>query len=239
VFVQSEQMRQDVAAQGIPLQKLTAIPMGVSAAMCAANDLSRTRRHLPLAAPCVIYLGALNQVRRLDFLIRAFALVRENIPTALLYIVGRGDHPADEALLREEAARLDLGSAVVFVGQLPQSEALQYAQEADVCVSPLYPTPILRVASPTKLVEYMALGKAVVANDHPEQKRIIDASGAGLCVPYDERAFADAVVHLLKDPDRARAMGRLGRQFVLEHRSYGVIADQVEQQMWNVVNGRC
>jgi glycosyltransferase involved in cell wall biosynthesis len=239
VFVQSEQMRQDVAAQGIPLEKLTAIPMGVSTAMCAANDLSRTRTILPVGVPCVVYLGALNKVRRLDFLIRAFALVRQAVPPALLYLVGKGDHPADEALLTEEAARLDLGSSVVFVGQLPQSQALQYSQEADVCVSPLYPTPILRAASPTKLVEYMALGKAVVANDHPEQKRVIDASGAGLCVPYDERAFADAVVHLLKDPDRARAMGRRGRQFVLENRSYGAIADQVERQMRNVVNSRC
>ncbi len=42
---------------------------------------------------------------------------------------------------------------------------------------------ILRAASPTKLVEYMAMGKAVVANDHPEQKRVIEESGAGYCVP--------------------------------------------------------
>jgi glycosyltransferase involved in cell wall biosynthesis len=239
VFVQSEEMRQDVAAKGIPLHKLTAIPMGVSVAMCTAKDLSRSRKILPAAVPCVIYLGALNKVRRLDFLIRAFALVRTIAPSARLYIVGRGDDPSDEALLTKEAARLNLGSAVVFVGQLPQPEALQYAQEADICVSPLYPTPVLRVASPTKLVEYMALGKAVVANDHPEQKRVIDASGAGYCVPYDEQAFADAVVNLLQDPNGARAMGQRGRQFVLEHRAYGVIADAVEKQLWTIVNGRC
>ncbi len=89
---------------------------------------------------------------------------------------------------------------MVFVGQLPQAQALRYVREADVCVSPFYPTAILQSTSPTKLVEYMAMGKAVVANDHPEQKRVIEESGAGYCVPYEEQPFADAIVKLLKDP---------------------------------------
>ena len=102
-------------------------------------------------------------------------------------------------------SRLGLQSSVVFVGQLPQAQALKFVREADVCSSPFFPTPILRSASPTKLVEYMAMGKAVVANDHPEQKRVIEESGAGYCVPYEEQPFADAIVRLLKDPEGARS----------------------------------
>jgi glycosyltransferase involved in cell wall biosynthesis len=135
--------------------------------------------------------------------------------------------------------RLDLKSAVVFVGQLPQSEALQYVREADVCTSPFFPTPILQSASPTKLVEYMAMGKAVVANDHPEQKRVIEESGAGYCVPYDEEPFAAAIVNLLQNPEIARRMGERGRSYVIEHRAYGVIADRVERRILEVVGGSC
>jgi len=237
VFVQSEQMRQEVAAHGIPLEKMTPVPMGVSASLCTAADLSKQRTLIPGGVPSLIYLGALNKVRRMDFLIRAFALVTAAIPDARLYIVGRGDHPSDEAILAREVARLHLESSVFFVGQLPQQEALRYAQEADICVSPLYPTPVLRVASPTKLVEYMAMGKAVVANDHPEQKRIIDASGAGYSVAYDERAFADAAIKLLRNPDLARLMGERGRRFVLEHRAYKVIADELEEKLQSMVGG--
>ena len=207
--------------------------------MCAAVAAPGRRRRLPEGVPCVLYLGTLIQVRRLDFLIRVFARVRESIPAARLYLVGRGEEPADEAYLRAEVARLALGDAVVFVGQLPQAQALEYVMEADVCASPFHPTPILRSTSPTKLVEYMALAKAVVANDHPEQKRVIDESGAGLCTPYDENAFAAAVVTLLQNPDTARTMGERGRRYVLEHRSYRVIADAVEKRMAEIAGAGC
>ena len=239
VFVQSEQMRKDVAAWGIPLNKLTAVPMGVDASLCAAPDLSRNRRILPGATPCVLYLGTLGRVRRLDFLIKVFAVVKDLIPTAMLYIVGGGEDPDDERFLKSEVRRLDLTSSVVFAGRLPQPQALEYVQEADVCVSPFYPTPVLQSTSPTKLVEYMAMGKAVVGNDHPEQKRVIEESGAGFCVPYEEQPFAKAIARLLGDPEAARSMGERGRRYVAEHRIYGVIADGVERRMLDIVEGRC
>jgi glycosyltransferase involved in cell wall biosynthesis len=238
VFVQSEQMRLDIAAEGIPLEKMTAIPMGVSAAMAAAPDLSKQRRLLPDGVPCLLYLGTLDKVRRMDFLIRTFFLVRKAVPTARLYMVGKGVAPSDEILLKDEAARLGLTSSVSFVGHLPQPEALRYVQEADVCASPFYPTPILRSTSPTKLVEYMAMAKAVVANDHPEQRRVLEASGAGFCVPYEEQAFADAVVKLLQDPVMARSMGERGRRWVLEHRAYPAIADEVENRYHDIIGDR-
>jgi glycosyltransferase involved in cell wall biosynthesis len=127
----------------------------------------------------------------------------------------------------------------VFVGQLPQAQALKYVREADVCTSPFYPTPVLQSTSPTKLVEYMAMGKAVVANDHPEQKRVIEESGAGLCVPWIEQPFAAAIVQLLQDPGMAQLMGQRGRRYAIEHRAYGVIADTVEKRMLDIVEGRC
>jgi glycosyltransferase involved in cell wall biosynthesis len=231
VFVQSEQMRTDIAAEGIRLDKMSAVPMGVAQELAAPVPVRSTRELLPVGVPCVLYLGTLIRVRRLDFLIRAFARVRERLPQARLYLVGGGVEAEDEAFLRRAVQELGLEAAVVFVGELPQARALEYVREADVCASPFYPTPILRSTSPTKLVEYLALGKAVVANDHPEQRRVLEESGGGLCVPYEEQAFANALVTLLEDPARARAMGERGRRYVLEHRSYRVIADAVERRL--------
>jgi glycosyltransferase involved in cell wall biosynthesis len=238
VFVQSEQMRQDIYAEGIPLEKMTPVLMGVSATLSDAPDLSQSRHLLPAGVPCVLYLGSLGQIRRLDFLIRAFALVKTALPAARLYMVGGGTQPSDEEFLQSEVARLGLQSSITFVGALPQAQALRYAQEADVCASPFYPTPVLRSTSPTKLVEYMALGKAVVANDHPEQRRVLEESAAGYCVPYDERAFADAVISLLAHPDTSRQMGARGRQYVREHRSYPSIAAALESRLLDIAR-RC
>jgi glycosyltransferase involved in cell wall biosynthesis len=176
----------------------------------------------------------LGRERRIDFLLRVLARVRAEIPEIKLYLVGRGESPQDEEFLLAEARRLDVLSAVVFTGQLPQQEALRYVQDADVCVSPFFPTPILNSTSPTKLVEYMAMSKAVVANTHPEQQLLIEQSGGGLCVPYEENAFAAAIVKLIRAPELARAMGERGRRYVIEHRSYAVIASAVEREMLRI-----
>lgn len=234
VFVQSEQMRRDIAAEGIPLDKLTAVPMGIKLDSGIQAPAPSSRSRIPEGQRCFMYLGTLGRERRIDFVLRTLVRVLRAEPDAKLYLVGKGEQPGDEEFLRQEAERLGVAASVVLTGQLPRQEALRYVQDADVCVSPFYPTPVLNSTSPTKLVEYMAMGKAVVANTHPEQKLLIDQSGCGYCVPYDEDAFADAIVKLLRAPEMARAMGERGRRYVIEHRSYGVIANNVERAMLRV-----
>jgi glycosyltransferase involved in cell wall biosynthesis len=230
VFVQSEQMRHDVAREGIPLSKMTAVPMGIDARN-AATFRSATAAVIDPAEPSILYLGTLTRVRRLDFLVRVLDVVKKHVDGAKLYLVGRGDDPADEQFLKAEAARLHIESSVVFVGHLPQVRALEYVRDAAVCVSPFFPTPILNSTSPTKLVEYMAMGKAVVANDHPEQRLVIEQSRAGICVPWSEEAFAAAIVELLRSPGRRHELGQRGRDYAIRHRSYDVIADAVEADL--------
>ena len=225
VFVQSEQMKRDVHAMGIPVEKMTAVPMGVElAAIPYRPDAASTGGSAPKK---VVYLGTLIKVRRLDFLIRVFALVRQRHEAVQLVMVGDGDDPADRQLLELEANRLGVRDAVIFTGFLPMAEAWRYVASADVCVSPFFPTPILNSTSPTKLIEYMAMAKPVVANDHPEQNLVLSESGGGYCVAWDENSFAQAIIALLENPDRAREMGKAGRRYVEQHRDYGKIADCV------------
>jgi len=228
VFVQSDQMQRDVAGRGVPLAKLTPVPMGVR--LDHAPVAPRIgRRIIPAEDRCFLYLGAITRVRRMDFLIRVLAKVREQVADAKLYLVGAGEDPADEQSLVDEAQRLNVLAAVVFTGQLPRDVAFKYVQDADVCVSPIFPNPVLNPASPTKLVEYMALGKAVVANDHPDQRMVLEQSDAGICVPWDEGAFASAIVKLMTSGQLASAMGERGRRWVARNRAYPIIADHVER----------
>ncbi|MDO6462003.1 glycosyltransferase family 4 protein [Granulosicoccaceae sp. 1_MG-2023] len=235
VFVQSEQMKKDVAAQGIDPACMTAVPMGIRVEPDAPAPAPRVERQLiPAGEKVILYLGTLHKVRRMDFVIRVLARVLEQEPGAKLYLIGKGVDDSDEQVLIDEAARLGVSDSLVMVGQLPQAEALKYVREADVCVSPFFPTPILNSTSPTKLVEYMAMSKAVVANDHPEQRLMIEESRAGYCVPYEEQAFADAIVKILRDPQEADAMGLRGYDYVVARRSYRVIADAVEKQLCEI-----
>lgn len=229
IFVQSTQMKRDLAQKKVPLSKMQAVPMGVSLNRYALEPLS-TRQDLPTVQyPAVVYIGTLEKIRRMDFLVRAFAKVVLELPSATLYIVGGGD-ASDLDLLKSEARKLNITSKVVFVGLVKHETALGYVYQADVCVSPFYPTPVLNSTSPTKLVEYMAMGRPVVANNHPEQQLVLEASSAGICVSWNESAFAEAIISLLKNPSKANAMGKAGRSYVENNRDYPKIADAVEQR---------
>jgi glycosyltransferase involved in cell wall biosynthesis len=231
VFVQSDAMRRAIAAKGVSLEKLTAVPMGFKPR--AGVD----RAPIPAHEPSIVYLGSLSRTRRIDFLLRVHREVLAEVSGARLYLVGKAEDAQDEAALRTLAQQLGIAHAVTFVGHLPQPEALAYVQAASVCVSPLAPTPVFEVASPTKLVEYMAMGKPAVANIQPEQQTLLERSGGGLCVPYEEGAFAAAIVRLLRNPALAREMGERARQYVLAHRTYRAIADLVEQRLLQIVAG--
>jgi len=74
------------------------------------------------------------------------------------------------------------------------------------------------------------MGKPVVANDHPEQKLVISESGGGICVPYQEKEFANAIIYLLQNPTLAKTMGEKGRTYVEKKREYSKICDLVENQ---------
>lgn len=226
VYVQSEQMKRDVIAKGVAAAKLTAVPMGVP-----DTDLETASSIEPAGVPAgtraVVYLGTLANSRRIDFVVRAFARVVDRFPAARLYLVGAGGRPEDTEILRCEARRLDIEHALAITGHLPRTEALAYVQAAEVCLSPFYPTPILESTSPTKLVEYMAFRKPVVATEHPEQRLVVAESGAGYCVPFEEEPFANAIIDLLARPEEAAAMGERGFEYVRKHRCYSVIGGQV------------
>jgi glycosyltransferase involved in cell wall biosynthesis len=233
IFVQSEQMKQDIAREGIPLAKMTPVPGSLS---MADIPLSAGPWKESKDGPQIVYLGTLRRARHLDFIVRVHAKVMQAHPDARLILVGKGDMPEDERLLINEAERLGIRKSIVFTGHLPMSEASEYIRHADVCVSPYYPTPILNSTSPTKLIEYMAMGKATVGNDHPEQSLVISESGAGLCVPWDESAFSEAIITLLNNPEMAREMGARGRSYVEGHRTNRLMADRVEDQYLHICN---
>ena len=216
IFVQSDQMMKDVAEHGIPISRMTPVPMAVDEALLEYATG-------PVEPGMVLYLGTLVRVRRQDVLLDAMKIVLEKHPDATLNFVGDGDSPLDRESLEARVHELDLGSSVVFTGMIPMMQAHGYVARAAVCLSPFYPIPILLSTSPTKISEYMAIGRPVVANVHPEQSKIIAESGAGICVDWSAEEFASAIIRLLDDPAMAEEMGARGREYVRAHRTYSVV----------------
>ncbi len=238
IFVQSEAMADWLAAQGFERARMTAVPMGVDAALF---DRARVR---PVDDPrldgrrVVLYLGRVAQARRSDFLLDLAGRLAAAEPDVLLVIAG--DAPSDDemAWMRREIGARDLDRHVLLTGWLPQERALGYAVRAEVGISPIPRGTLYDVSSPTKLVEYLALGIPSVANDIPDQRLVIEQSGAGLCAPMQAEPFAAAVLRLLRDPGLARQFGERGPAYVRAHRTYDILGRSVAETYTKILPRR-
>lgn len=228
VFVQSEQMKRDLARYKVSPSKMSSVPMGVQ---IREEDVAQYASLRARSDRLVVsYLGNMGIGRRLDFMVRVIAEVRKRVPDAALLLVGATESKEERSLIFDEARRLGLEDAITITGFLPRADAWEKLRESFVCVSPFYPMFILNSTSPTKLVEYMALGMPVLANEHPEQSLLIEESGTGKCVPWNEAAFSEAIVAMWTHADETLVNATRGPSYVLENRSYQAIGLRVYDQ---------
>jgi len=230
VFVQSDQMKKDIAARNIPLKKMTPVPMAINQKQVDAANIPQIRNSKYEDRLALVYVGTMISVRRIDFLIESVKLVQKRIPEAHLILVGDGPKKTDMQFLKEQAVRLGMEKHVTFTGFVPMEEAWAYIKLAKVCLSPFRPSPILNSTSPTKVVEYMAFGRPVVANIHPDQSKVLGESCAGYAVEYKPEAFAEAIIGILNSPQKGHSMGEAGRKYVKEHRNYEVLSQKLEKK---------
>lgn len=229
IFLQSDEMKRVVTESGIRSKKCTSVPMGVDRELVEVLE-GKSAVPLPPGGNWIAYLGTLERSRRLDVLIEATALLRTTVPDARLALIG-GASSADVQLLMDQVRRFDIESAVIFYPSRPMDEALLLARSAVVGVSPIPPGPLYNVSSPTKAIEYLAMGIPAVVSPIPDQRALIEASGGGLCAEFSAEAIARALAELLSHPCAARQMGAKGKRYVLAHRSYEALGTLVEASL--------
>lgn len=232
VFPISEQMKETLTNYGISAERMVALPEGVDTSAepeTYDEEAGAIWKKLGLQAKRVItYIGTMNRFRQLDFLLESFKLVLEDSPEAHLLMVGAGKTPEDIERLKEKATEFVIGQNVTFTGWVPREKVLAYIRTSDIGVSPIMPNRVFINSSPIKLLEYLALEVPAVASDIPEQRKIIEESGGGICVAWDKEEFAKGIKKLLKLTEtKRRAMGQRGRAWVQKHRDFSILAERV------------
>ena len=234
VFPISKWMEAELIKEGIPQSKMMPLTMGVNLELFSEAKGGTNIPELHEPSKTILYAGTMDRKRELSILIRAFSKIREHKENVKLLMVGQGN---DRTSLEELASRLGIQDDVIFTGQVPYFDMPRYISEGYVCVSPVPPLSIYKVSSPTKIFEYMAIGKPVVANEEiPEQKEVLEESGGGICVPFTPEAFAEAIIELINDPGKAAEMGRRGKEWVVQNRDYETLARQVEKRYLELLN---
>jgi glycosyltransferase involved in cell wall biosynthesis len=108
---------------------------------------------------------------------------------------------------------------VIFTGQIHQSEGPKYLAVCDILLSPHIKNPdgSKFFGSPTKLFEYMAMGKAIVASKLDQIGEVLEHDNTAYLVePGNKNQLADAMQLLIADSELRRKLGKNARAEVLK-----------------------
>jgi phosphatidylinositol alpha-1,6-mannosyltransferase len=162
--------------------------------------------------PWLLTVSRLEWHKGIDTAIRALPAVRAAVPGARYAVAGVGPR---RAALEALAAGLGLGDAVRFLGAVPDADLPGVYAAADLYVGASRRHDLLAEGFGISLVEASACGLAVVGGRSGGVPDAVRDGETGILVdPDDPAAVAAGVTALLRDPERRRRLGALGRRAV-------------------------
>lgn len=164
------------------------------------------------------YIGVMGKQEGIDLLLQSVDyLVHKKNRTDIRFCIMGGGPALDE--LREMNAKMGLTDYVEFPGRVSDEYLADVLNTADVCVNPDLPSEMNDKSTMNKIMEYMAFGKPIVQFTLKEGK--FSAQGASLYAKNtDTDDFADKILWLLENPEKAAEMGRMGRERVVNELSW-------------------
>jgi colanic acid biosynthesis glycosyl transferase WcaI len=219
ITVPTAGMRTTLVSSGTAADKVVHLPNAVDPARFAGHPPpgSHPRR--------VIYCGTVGMAQGVGTLIDAAGELASGADGYEFLIVGDG---AEREELMRSAGDRGLTN-VRFEGRVDRSKVPGLIASAELAVLCLRDVPLFEDALPTKMLEYMAAARPVVAAAAGDAARLLERSDAGIaCPPGDATALAASISEAMRDPIRAAKMGANGRRYVQLHCSREAFVDKLE-----------
>ncbi|HEY5282679.1 MAG TPA: glycosyltransferase, partial [Polyangia bacterium] len=211
VTVTSRALEQRALALGVARERLHYIPSGANVRTIPVLDQGtcRTELSLPGNAPIACFVGFVQY--DLALAVRAFAVARRRVPDARLLLVGPRNREAEELI-----EHLGLAGVVHATGTLPFARVPVAMGAADVLLLPYSNTLTNQARGPIKLGDYLAAGRAVLANPVGDLVDVFEADEVGVMAPDDEERYGAALAGLLINREHTAHMGRTARKVAEE-----------------------
>jgi glycosyltransferase involved in cell wall biosynthesis len=186
------------------------------------RDSGRTELGIQPEEVLIGFVGSFSLWHGIDPLQRAIARLLTNLCPCRMRFVLIGDGLL-QAEMRAALAEYEGTREVIFTGPLQPEKVAEYLDASDILVSPHVPMPdgSRFFGSPTKLFEYMAMGKAIVASRLDQLAEVLEHERTALLVtPGNPEELEQAILRLALDAAERERLGAAARQAAVERHGW-------------------
>src|SRR5216110_2801753 len=221
----SPELKQWLIERGTPQQKVDMVPAGIVPELFENADPEKIRRrHRINGRAIVMYTGVLNAFQRIDYLLRAFAVVSKQLPDALLMMVSALVSESHQREHKKLADQLGVSDAIMWIAPHSLEDLPSYLALASVAVISRPECP----GHPVKLLNYMLAGKPIVCFEGAA-KGLHHLHDAFIVPNHDCEALGQGIITLLKDHELAARLGANARTTVITNFDWRQICRRIER----------
>ncbi|HJT66767.1 MAG TPA: glycosyltransferase [Pyrinomonadaceae bacterium] len=229
IFVVSEVERRNLEARGITVGKIVVNPNAVDVELFRPGiGGAEVRRDSGIASTDLLagFVGTFGPWHGVVQLAQAIKSLPEDLPVRFLFVGSGSLHGEVERLLGDERAR----GKVIFTGAVAHERVPALLDACDILIAPHVPLADQSdfFGSPTKIFEYMAMGKAIVASRLGQIGEVLtDDETALLVTPGSTDELAGAIVRLVKSNDLRVRLGANAREAAVREHTWTHNAQRV------------
>jgi glycosyltransferase involved in cell wall biosynthesis len=173
------------------------------------------------------FIGTFTRWHGIETLFDAAVIATQQESRLRFLLIGEGDL---RSALEKRSMDLGLQGGITFAGLVPHSEAPRHLAACDILVSPHlgFQDGTKFFGSPTKLFEYMAMGKPIIASRLEQIGEVIVDGVNGLHMnPGDVRQLADLILKLARDGRLRDKLGAQARQDVIRKHTWNANVERI------------
>lgn len=229
IFVVSEIERRNLLKAGIEPERIVVNPNGVDPDKFkpgVGGDEARRKLGLAPTEAVVGFVGTFGPWHGVEILAQAITQMPGDLTVKFLLLGTGALRDRVEQTLRDASA-LD---RVIMLGTVAHERVPRLLDACDILVSPHVPLDAGAefFGSPTKLFEYMAMGKGIVASRLGQIGDVLEHEKTALLVePGNVQELADAITRLMKSPELRAGLGAAARQAAIERYTWKHNAQRV------------
>ncbi|MCK4343714.1 MAG: glycosyltransferase family 4 protein [Bacteroidales bacterium] len=241
IVVVSEVMKENLIEKGIKEEKILVNPNGVDPFKYSdKNDGREIRKKYNLQNKLVLgFIGTFGQWHGIIELVKAINIFYnkypENIQSTKFLLIGDGILMPD---VKKIISNSEYQKNIILTGIVPQSDAPDYLAACDIFLSPHIPNPdgTKFFGSPTKLFEYMAMGKPIIASNLAQIGDILShMESAYLVEPGNISELVKAMKVMVEDENLRKNLGNKTRKEVLERYTWDIHVENILKKLQEIL----